>query len=45
MAQLFPEDIVDSSGLSPLSQALCRILEQRLSDEWECHAVVDGAEI
>lgn len=45
MAQLFPDHIVNSPALSPLSQALCRILEQNLSDEWECHAVADGPEI
>lgn len=45
MAQLFPDDIVNSQDLSQLSHALCKIFEKNLSDEWECHAILDGPEI
>jgi Leucine-rich repeat (LRR) protein len=45
MAQLFPDDIVSSPDLSQLSHALCKIFEKNLSDEWECHAILDGPEI
>jgi Leucine-rich repeat (LRR) protein len=45
MAQLFPDDIVNSPDLSQLSHALCKIFEKNLSDEWECHAILDGPEI
>lgn len=42
MARIFPDNIVDSSELSTISQALCKIFERNLSDEWECHAFIKG---
>ena len=45
MAQLFPDDILDSPDVSPLSLAVLKIFEQNLSDEWNCHAILDGCEL
>ena len=45
MAQILPEEITSLSNLSPSSKTVCRILEQNLSDEWECHAALSGNNI
>ena len=40
MARIFPEDILDFNDLSTKSKEICIVLEQNLSDEWECHATI-----
>jgi len=45
MAQILPEEITSLSNLSTSSKTVCRILEQNLSDEWECHAALSGNNI
>ena len=45
MAQILPGEITSLSNLSPSSKTVCRILEQNLSDEWECHAALSGNNI
>jgi Leucine-rich repeat (LRR) protein len=45
MAQILPEEMTSLSNLFPSSKTVCRILEQNLSDEWECHAALSGNNI
>ena len=45
MAQIFPEELSSFSKLSSSSRTVYRLLEQNLSDEWECHAAFSGNNI
>jgi len=45
MAQIFPEELSSFSNLSSGSKTVYRLLEQNLSDEWECHAAFSGNNI
>ena len=43
MAQILPDNCLLDPHLSPKHKKLGRILEQQLSDEWECHvSIIEG---